>query len=271
MTAYELYQQAKLDEAIQAALQDVKTAPTDVNKRLLLCDLLCLANDLTRVDRQLNVLAKQATDLAVGIGLYRALVRAELARQDFFESGRVPEFMESVSDVLKLHLRASIALRDGTGAEAQQILEEAEQARPHLRGQCDGQPFEDFRDLDDLMAPCLEVLTSTGKYYWVGWDQIESLEFHPPRQLRDLVWRPTQMIIRNGPEAVVYVPVLYAGTHDSADPQLRLGRGTDWEEITDGPMVGVGQRMFLVGSEDKSILSIHRVSWSVDEAALTSE
>ncbi len=261
MTAYELYQQAQLDEAIEAAIREVKAKPADVDKRLFLCDLLCLAGQLERADRQLNTLMQQDPELAVGISLYRQLIRAEKARCEFAESGRVPEFMEDVGDSLKLHLRAAIAVREGDLAEARRLLDEADELRTPLTGQCDGEPFDDFRDLDDLMATLLEVLTSTGKYYWVPWERIESIEFPAARQLRDLVWRPAQMSIRNGPEAVVYVPAIYTGSHSSDDARLRAGQSTDWIETDGGPTRGVGQRMFLIGDEDKSILAIGKITF----------
>jgi type VI secretion system protein ImpE len=264
MTAYELYRQAKLAEAIEAALRRVKTAPTDAEGRLLLCDLLCFDNQLERADRQLGVLVQQDPGMAGGVGLYRQLVRAEVARGDVFQSGRSPEFMGEIPDFLKLHLRASIALREGNVSEAGDLLRQAEQRRPSVQGECDGETFADLRDLNDLTGPFLEVLTSTGKYYWIGWERIEKLEFRPPKYLRDLLWRQTEMVIRDGPDAVVYVPVLYPGSHGSQDPEVRLGRRTDWIETLGGPTAGVGQRTLLVGDGDKSILSIGRISFSFD-------
>ncbi len=259
MTPYELYQQAKLDEAIELATRGVKSKPSDVNGRLLLCDLLCLAYEFERADKQLDVISKQDPELTVGVSLYRHLIRAETARKQFYEQGRIPEFMEDVSAVLQLHLRASIALREGSLAEARELLGQAEQAQTPLAGTCDGESFTDLRDLDDLTSTFLEILTSTGKYYWVGLEKIESLEFQKPRQLRDLIWRPTNMVIRNGPDAVVYVPVLYAGSHLSDNPEVRIGRGTEWIENENGPTRGIGQRMFLINEEDKSIMSINRL------------
>ena len=97
MTAYELYKQARLDEAIEAALRTVKAAPTDVDARLLLCDLLCFANQLERADRQLDVLVQQDSSLTPGVGVYRQLIRAELSRREVFEAGRAPEFMGEAS------------------------------------------------------------------------------------------------------------------------------------------------------------------------------
>ena len=268
MTAYELYQQARLSEAIEAALQKVKSAPNDIDARVLLCDLLCFDNQLERADRQLDVAAQQDAGLAPGIGLYRQLIRAAIARREVFEAGRVPELMEDVSEVLKLHLRASLALREGAAGEAGDLLRQAEQLRAPVRGECDGQPFADLRDCDDVTAPFLEVLTSTGKYYWVGWERLEQLEFKPPRFVRDLLWRQAEMVIRGGPEALVYVPVLYFGSHRNQDADVRLGRKTDWQETPGGPTAGVGQRMLLVGEDDRPILSIGSLSFSqVDTAS----
>jgi type VI secretion system protein ImpE len=264
MTPYQLYQESRLDDAIETALREVKTAPADADKRLFLCDLLCMAHQLERADRQLDILAKQDVALAPGIALYRQLIRAEHARTGFFESGAVPEFMAEVPESLKLQLKASIAIREGNSAEARGLLEEASAATATVSGECDGQPFDSFRDLDDMTAPFMEALTSTGKYYWLPWEVIESLEFLKPRQLRDLVWRPAQMSIRNGPDAVVYVPVIYAGSHTSDDPQLRTGKSTDWVGNDGEPTRGVGQRTFLAGEEDRPILSITSIRFNAD-------
>ena len=269
MTPYELYREARLGDAIDAALRQVKAAPTDVDGRLLLCDLLCVDHQMERADRQLDLAMEQDATLAGGIALYRQLIRAAMARDEVFESGRSPEFVNGISDRLTLHLRALLAIREGQAAEASALLKEAEDARPAMPGECDGEPFDDFRDLDDRTASFLEVLTSTGKYYWVAWEQIERLEFRPPKVMRDLVWRQADMTIRSGPDALVYVPVLYPGSHRHANPELRLGRRTEWIEGPDTLTIGVGQRTFLVGDADKSIMTIGSIvpSASVAPAA----
>ena len=267
MTAYELYRQARMEEAIAAALQKVKAAPTDIDARLLLCDLLCFDNQLERADRQLDVVVQQDSGLVAGIGLYRQLIRAEIARREVFESGRVPEFLNGSTDVLELHVRAFVAIREGTSSEAGDVLRQAEELRPRVRGECDSESFADLRDVDDLTASFLEVLTSGGKYYWVGWERIERLEFKPPALVRDLLWRQAEIVVRGGPDALVYVPVLYQGSHRSQDPELRLGRRTEWREMPGGPIAGVGQRTLLVGEGDKSLLSIGTISFSPGAAS----
>jgi type VI secretion system protein ImpE len=262
MTAYELYREGNLDAAIDAALRGVKAAPTDIDARLLLCDLLCFDQQLERADRQLELLVQQDPGLGPPLALYRQLIRAEVARKDVFESGRVPELLGEVSDVLSLHLRAAIAVREGATQEAGDLLREAEAQRQRVAGSCDGSQFEDLRDLNDLTAPFLEVLTSTGKYYWIQWDRIGRLEFKPPKFLRDVLWRQAEMVIQGKPDALVYVPVLYAGSHASSDQEVRLGRKTEWQEMPGGYTAGVGQRTLLVGDEGKPILSLGGIAFS---------
>jgi len=265
MTPNELYRDAKLGEAIEASLRQVKAAPADTNRRLFLCDLLCIDHQLERADRQLDVLMEQDATLVGGVGLYRQLIRAALARSEVFEAGRSPEFFGEITDTHQRHLTALLALREGHVAEAHALLADAERDRVSPAGECDGVSFDDLRDLDDRIGPLVEALTSTGKYYWITWDQIEKVEFKPPRVLRDLVWRPADLTLRDGPDAVVYMPVVYPGSHRHADPELRLGRRTEWMALDGGPTTGVGQRTWLVGDMDKPILTLGAISVSSDE------
>ena len=151
---------------------------------------------------------------------------------------------------MRLLLEASIRVREGALAEAAALLDQAEEQRPKVVGTCDGQPFEDFRDLDDLTACVLEVLTSNGKYYWVPIAQVESIEFHEPARPRDLLWRRTHLIVRDGPDGEVFLPALYPGAAAEADDLIRLGpRDRLARRRRRRRSAGVGQRTFLVGDE----------------------
>ena len=75
------------------------------------------------------------------------------------------------------------------------MLRQAEETRPKVRGVCDGKPFDDFRDLDDLTAAVFEVLTSTGKYYWIPVERVELIELRPVERVRDLLWRRARMVV----------------------------------------------------------------------------
>ncbi len=105
------------------------------------------------------------------------------------------------------------------------------------------------------MADALEVLTSTGKYYWIPWGRVTSLTIDPPERLRDLVWRKAELEVHEGPNGVVYIPATYLGGAGEPSDAQRLGRETEWVE-EGGLTRGLGQRCLLVGDEIVALADI---------------
>jgi type VI secretion system protein ImpE len=256
------FEAGRLQEAIAAAVAEVRDNPTDAGRRLFLSELLFFIADWDRADLHLDALGHQDPKAGPGVNRLRQLVRAEQARQQFFTEGRLPEFLAQPSPLLRLHLDASIRLREGKPDEAARLLNEAEAARPHPAGTCDDRPFDDLRDIDDLTGCFFEVLTEDGKYYWIPMECVESVEFQPLRRPHHLIWRPAHMIVRDGPDGVVYLPALYPGAAAEADDRLRLGRLTEWRGGEGAPVRGVGQRMFQAGGEEAPLLDIQKLTFA---------
>lgn len=262
MTAHELFHAGKLKEAIAAQVEEVRNHPTDSGHRLFLSELLCFAGEFERADTQLDALGHQDTKALPVATVFRHLIRAAQARQDFYKAGRVPEFLGRPEGPTRLLLEASVFLREGATAEAAKCRAQAEAEWSGVAGTCDDQPFDDFRDLDDLNFAFFEVFTSGGEYYWIPIDRVELVEFKAPERPRDLLWRPAHMVVRNGPDGEVYFPVLYHGATDQANEEIRLGRVTEWlggEEET--PVRGVGQRTFLVGENAIPLMELNTITF----------
>jgi type VI secretion system protein ImpE len=139
-------------------------------------------------------------------------------------------------------------------------LDEAERLRPIVSGVCDGQPFAGLRDVDDLIAPVFEVLTSNGKYYWIPIERVELIEFRAPEHPRDLLWRRVHMVVRDGPDGEVFLPTLYCGSAADPDERFRMGRMTDWRGGDGSPVRGIGQRMFLIGDDGCGIMELQQIT-----------
>lgn len=261
MKARDLYKSGQLTEAIAAAVGDVKQRPQDAAARSFLCELLCFSGDLERADKQLDTIGQQSPEAMVGVSLIRQLIRAETARRQFFQEGRVPEVIENPAPWLTKQLEASVLLRDGDATRAAELLAEAESQRPLVSGTCDGARFDDWRDLDDLIGGVFEVLTSNGKYYWIPAGTVESIEFKPAERPIDLLWRRVHMIVRGGPDGEVYLPTLYAETYLQDDDQLRLGRATAWTGDDTGVARGLGLRTILIGEQDRTLLELNEVEF----------
>lgn len=266
MLAKECFQAGELARAVEAAKKEVKESPSDVPRRRFLSELLCFAGDLEKADGQLDATSQLDSQQAVGVALFRQLIRAEQARRQFYSEGRLPEFLDQPSDELRARLEASILLRDGNPGEATGKLAVAEEQRPRVSGTCNGVPFDELRDLDDLTASFFEVLTSNGKYYWIPLARIELVTFEAPAQPFDLLWRRAHMEVRGGPDGEVYVPAIYAGSESNPDEQIKLGRRTDYTGGDGSPVRGIGMRELLATSsttdaEDRvlSILEVEKI------------
>ena len=260
LSAKDCFEAGDLIGAIEAQTAEVKRHPGDVARRGFLAELLAFTGQLDRADAMLDVLAKQAPEAALGISAFRQLVRGEQARQQCFGEGRVPEFVGEPPAHLQHYLRASVALREGRPDDAVHALAEAEAVRPHPRGICNGRPFDDLRDIDDLTAGFFEVITNTGKYYWVPIEQVEMAEFRQPERARDIGWRRAHMIVHGGADGEVYIPAIYPPAGVELDGRGRLGRFTDWIGGDGTPVRGVGQRSFLVGEDSLPIMEIETIS-----------
>lgn len=262
MKAKELFDAGHLSAAIEQLNQEVRSYPTDPQRRTFLFELLCFAGEYQRAERQLEALGHQGATAEVGAQVYRNILAAEEARRRLFSEGLRPVFLLPPPPYVHLHLEAVNRLRENRPDEAKSLLDQSERSRPRLKGRVDGRPFLDFRDSDDLMGPFLEVIVHHN-YIWLPFEQITHLQISPPKRLRDLIWIPANLESLSGPIGEVFLPVLYPGSSAHPDDQVRLGRMTDWKDVGEGMALGVGQRLFLVDDEERSMLEVREVEIEV--------
>ena len=79
MTAKQLFQAGKLNEAMKALAAEVRDNPTDPRRRTFLFELLCFAGEYDRAEKHLHVLAQGNSQVGDGRGvvLLRACTRSE--------------------------------------------------------------------------------------------------------------------------------------------------------------------------------------------------
>ena len=263
LTIDEQLEAGDLDGAIEALNQAVRNNPTDTARRSALAELLCFAGNFERADRLLDAVQHQDVTVAVGVALFRQLIRAEEARQAFYAECRLPEFLSPPDDHDQLYLRALVALKDNNRTEAAALLSDAEAKRAPLPGRLDGAAFDDMRDLDDVAAAHLDVLTSTGKFFWVPLRSVESIILHKPERRRDLLWRRATLSVASGPDGEIFLPTIYPTVDKNRSALSRLGRETDFIGGEGEPMRGIGLRSFIFGDEARSILEIAKVEFDI--------
>jgi type VI secretion system protein ImpE len=248
MTATELYKAGRLQAAIDAQIQEVRSNPTDHGRRLFLFELLAFAGDLDRARRQIEAVTYGDPERDTAVLTYKKLLDGEDHRRRVFRDVVMPEFLIPPPEWLFLRLQAVAALKGGDPAEARALLDRADAAAPNVAAVLNDKPVDGLRDCDDLFGPVLEVVAH-GRYYWLPLEQVESVAAAPPKFPRDLIWFPVKLTVKDGPAGDAFLPVRYPETEQAADEGMRLGRATDWVG-TDGPLVrGVGARLLLAGDD----------------------
>lgn len=239
------FRNGDLQAALAAISEELRTDPGHLGKRTFLAELLCIQGEFERADRQLEILLSLDQQALLTVGTWRQLIRAAQARHEVFTQGRVPDMVDAPSPRIRTLLDIGLALREGRAAEAAAAADALEQARAPCPVVANGSAVDDLRDLDDLCAGILEVLSTTGKYYWVDMEQVESLRFQRAERPLDQLWRRARLILRDGTDGEVFIPAIYPGAEDDA---ARLGRRTDWQDLG-GLVRGQGLRTWLVGDE----------------------
>jgi len=227
-TARDLYTAGRLDSAIEALGAELRNAPTDAHRRTFLFELLSFAGQYDRAEKQLDVLARGGTDAELAVLPYRAALQAERVREHMFATGDFP-----------------------TGA-----------APTPVAGTLNGRPFLSIEDADPRVGARLEVMAG-GRYLWIPFAYIETVELEPPKMLRDLRWTParvtTNASVREMELGEVLLPAVSPGAWRLDDPELRLGRAADWEELADGSFAPTGQKLLRVDEELIPLLEVREL------------
>src|SRR5262249_11127399 len=159
--------------------------------------------------------------------VYRSLIRAETARKKLFSHGLRPTFLATPPEHVISELEAINCLREGQLKEAKVLLSRAQEGSPATKCRINGTEYSRFRDSDDRTASILEVFAQD-VYAWVPFEQIVKITIKSPKHLRDLLWVPATIEVTDRPPVDVFLPVLYVGSEQDENDQIRLGRMTDW-------------------------------------------
>ena len=269
MKAKELLEANQLSAAAAELTQEVKRHPADSRLRTFLFEVLCFSGEFERAERQLDVIGHQNEKAGIGVEVYRNLIRAETARQKLFTQGLKPTFLVDPPDHVTHQLEAIQCLQGGNAVEAKALLSRSEEGSSAITCRINGKALSGFRDSDDRTASIFEVFAQD-VYAWIPFEQIIKVTITAPKHLRDLLWLPATMEVIDRPPVDVFLPVLYVGSEQDENDQIRLGRMTDWLGLGEGITGGRGQKVFLVGDEEIALLEIRELEFAVNHEPIPS-
>jgi type VI secretion system protein ImpE len=224
-----LLDEGRLGEAIESLGVELRSNPGDAQRRAFLFELLCFSGDFDRAEKQLNVLADGGEKAAMGALVYRSALHAERTRQQMWREDAWPRHKEKM---------------------------------PPLSGTINGKPFKSLSDADPRIGPRLEIFAA-GQYSWLPFASVAKVTMGEPKRLRDLLWAPAKLLTAEGYQGLdlgeVMVPVLTPRSDESDDPEVRLGRATEWVRWEDGTEAPLGQKLLLVDGEEMPILELREL------------
>jgi type VI secretion system protein ImpE len=256
----------KLDEgdlkgAIEAAINLVKTNPTNVAARTFLFELSCFSGEWERAEKQLDTIGHQDANAAIGSLIYRQNFKAERDRINLFEHSSRPESAMKFPEYVEELLKAVDLCRRGETAEARSLLDKAEEDRPAFSVSVNGEGFSDFRDYNDLTSSVFEVFIKDN-YIWLPFEQVISIEFFERKSLRDVYWPQAKVEMTNGTSGEMFFPSLYMNTWKNSDDQIRLGRSVEWKDLGDEIYLGEGMKIFWMDGRDKPLTDIQKIEFN---------
>lgn len=241
---FEMVKLGELDAAIDTTVKQLRDDPLNADVRAAYIELLCIRGDFEQADQQLDMMVRQHPDFLPGAVNLRQLIRAASARQDYYHGGATATLFAEPDAMFEaqLALRLAMTEKDVIGAAKAAALQE--QRREPVAAMINGQHVNDIRDLDDSLGGYLELFGTDGKFYLVRFSEIELLTLQKPASLLDLIWRRSDIILKDGPQGEAFIPLSYIASQSAAE---RLGRDTDWQQHSDQLVTGVGQKMLLAG------------------------
>jgi type VI secretion system protein ImpE len=244
-----------LDQALSLLQAQVKQDASSPKLRIFLFQLLCVMGQWDRARTQLDLAADLDAGALALAQMYRETIQCERLRMEVFSGKRSPVVFGQPDEWLALLIEAMLVTGTERAGESDSLRARAFGGAPATAGAIDDQPFEWIADADMRLGPVCEAVIN-GRYYWIPFDKLARIDLEAPADLRDFVWMPAHFMFQNGGESVGVIPTRYPGSENAADPLIRLGRKTTWEETRPDVFFGLGQRVLTTDAGQFPLMDV---------------
>ncbi len=258
-----------LSTVLAQAESAVKASPADADKRAAWVQLLLLYGDWPRARSQLQAwqaltpIAKPTTQQLSDA------VAAETQREQVFHAEAAPAFLTPPNGWLAALAKALRLSPVQAGELRAQAFELAAESAGTLSvavvgEQTQSENFSWLADADSRLGPVCELFLDN-RYYWVPFQDIESITFQAPQNAVHLIWAHAMVKWRSGKQQVCQIPARYPLLESTSDSH-RLGHKTDWLPLNDqGHYAGQGQKAWLTDNEEYALLTLRQIQFTTDK------
>ena len=239
----------------------LRAQPADQQARMFLFQLLCVDGQWEKAHAQVRALAQLSPEAQMLAAVYGKTIAGESARTACFAGRGKAALLIDPSGWAADLIAAIDAEVAGDAARGVQMRSDSFDRCPPIFGTVDGRPFGALYDGDMRFGPTLEAIVA-GRWGMIPFSAIDEIITSGPVDLRDLVWLPAEIRIREGPSLAAMLPVRYPGVERETHDDLRLARRTEWRD-TPYAVHGAGQRMWTTDAgDDVGILSFRHITFT---------
>lgn len=291
MTPDELLRSNDVVAALSALKLCVREKPEDTKLRTFLFQMFAVLGEYDKAFNQLSVLAELDPSTIPMVQTYKTLLPSEAFRAEVFSGEHMPSVFNPPLSSGNSNTGANSADTDTSSPYMQPLLlslrqwvlkrannqkldvplalsQQAMAAAPALAGSINGDKFNWVMDGDSRMGPALEVVIK-GKYYWLPFQNIRSIQCEAPEDLRDMVWFPAHFTWHSGEQVIGFIPVRYPETLAHSDPRFWLAKQTDWQSPAQNYFLGVGQRTLITDNSEYPLLELRDLEFNPPESQLS--
>jgi type VI secretion system protein ImpE len=241
-----------------AQVQDsVRRDPTNSLLRVHLFQLQIVLGAWDKALMQLQAAAR----FDVKANAMAQVIRCEVYRSQVFSGSRQPNFLGEQHAWMLDMLKALAGETTGSRAAAQELRAQSLDNAPAHTASVDGVQVEWMADADSRLGPICEVLVN-GQYCWLPFCDISVITIEKPQDLRDLVWLPMSVQLRDASTYSGFIPSRYPGTELNESDDLRLSRLTTWTDQGDEVWFGLGQRILVSDVGEHPLLDIRKIEFA---------
>lgn len=248
-------------EELQA---DIRNNPGKVEYRIHLSQLLMVSGQWQKALQQLQTAAQLDNKAAAMAQTYRALIQAEIAREQVFKGLSNPQHISSPDDWEVLLAESLVARSHHQLDAAEKFLQQAFNDAPACTFTINESTAAWIADGDSRLGPVCEVFIN-GKYYWIPFNKIQQITIEAPQDLRDLVWIPTLVTLTNSSQHLGFLPSRYALSYTQGNDQLSLASLTEWAAIDEHNWAGLGQKILVTDQGEYPLLTARTLTQMMSE------
>lgn len=253
MSAEMSLREGRLVAALTELEAVVRKNPGNAQYRVFLFQLLSVMGEWGRAVGQLNVAGELDASTLTMVSTYHEAIRCESLRRGVFTGRHAPLLFGKPAQWMALLVEALRMDAAGKQGQAQKLRSQAFEQAPAVSGTINQQPFTWIGDADPRLGPMLEVIMN-GRYFWIPFNHLCSVQIEAPADLRDLVWMPAHFTFVNGGASVGLIPTRYPESEFSENVRIRMARSTEWVESAPDFLVGLGQRMLITDASEYPLM-----------------